>query len=243
MPSLGLELCVTKPNSILESFDPLSLNPLWWHHTTGSDDNVWPDLAGNVELAAGVAAPAIVPNVLNGHQGRQFTGTESLSGSISLTGTQYGFFCVCTLSASSATYARIVTVGNSSDDDFDDPAFACSPIRSVNTEAISIFRNSAEVSTKAITYDEPFISLVWFDGTNATLYINGAPGTPAGSSGSFNAIELSLGIGFGPSGGATSFLSGYIFSDMCLEAPTKPQLNAVGAYLASVFALSWTPIV
>ena len=99
-------------NSYRVIFNPLTLSPALWLADTGSDSSVWSDLSGNgrdvVQATAGYR-PSIVPSSMNGHQVRNFDGTNDfLASTLATYGTYNTLFVVFRPTSFSASYASII---------------------------------------------------------------------------------------------------------------------------------------
>ncbi len=113
----------------------------------------------------------------------RFNGTNRLTGTVTIGTTKAWAFMVCSVGATTNVNGRILTVGKIGVNDFNDVAYFFID-RSGALESIDAFRNFA-ISNAAIVYDQPFIVIVRYDGTNGFISVDGGSETSAASSGTF----------------------------------------------------------
>lgn len=157
----------------------------------------WSDASGNgttVTTSPGMTSPGIGSS-LNGHATVSFNGTNtSLTGPISISGNTFSVFAVATLSSFSGTlYKRLISFQDAPSDDYNNPASAVPFLEQAGSSSIQAIRNGSFLSGFTVTAGVPFLGTSIFDGTDATLYLNGVAGTSDPSSGSFSISKVWIG--------------------------------------------------
>ena len=113
------------------------------------------------------APPPLVSSAINGLSALSFTGTEKLTGSISITGTTLSIFSVFTLNSSSGAAGRLISLAASGTIDYANNAYTALQ-RRVSPQ-LGIYRNGTEISSP-ITYSTNTLHTAYYDGTN--IFIN-----------------------------------------------------------------------
>jgi hypothetical protein len=113
-------------------------------------------------------------------------------GTFRLTGTVSTAFAVATLNSACGPYGRLVSHGSVALGDTDSAAVGIPFLRSA--QRLASYRNAGHRSFQAIpAYDTPFYGSSVFDGTNSTVYVNGAAGTISAVGGTFDVNVYGVG--------------------------------------------------
>ena len=198
---------------------------------SGTTVNQWNDKSGNKNNTNAVSGtPIYTQNAINGSSAILLNGSSSFTGPAANTGTALSCFFVGTMANTTASAGRAVSVGSS---DSSSLTGAVVIGRNLLTAGIWSYRNNTQLSQASLTYTTPFIACTIFDGTNNTLYFNGAAGTAISATGSFNYTQYSIGIG-----SAMAWV-GYIGEVvMWNRALTTAERTLLEAYFAQKWSLS-----
>jgi streptogramin lyase len=91
-----------------------------------------------------------------------------------------------------STYYRLLSVGSTAANDYNTASYACVILHNPSTTQIGGYRNS-QTNYVSVTTNSNFLIMNQYDGTNATLYLNGTAQTPVSSTGSFNTSSYCIG--------------------------------------------------
>ena len=196
--------------------------------SSGTTVSAWLDKSGNGNN--GTANTGITWNVNgfgNGLPAMTFTSTQWFLGNISITGNQFTAFCVFNMNSASTTYVRVLSLGVSGTNDYDNNAYIC--IVRLGGTVFSNYRNNTYPAIN-IALDTNELTTSWVDGT--TSYISQYGGTPAttGSSGNFGVSSYAIGVSNNTSDSPFyGFISEIIVYNTAL---TLSQRQQVEGYLA-----------
>ena len=196
--------------------------------SSGTTVSAWLDKSGNGNN--GTPNTGITWNVNgfgNGLPAMTFTSTQWFLGNISITGNQFTAFCVFNMNSASTTYSRVLSLGVSGTNDYNNNAYIC--IVRLGGTVFSNYRNNIYPAIN-IALDTNELTTSWVDGT--TSYISQYGGTPAttGSSGNFGVSSYAIGVSNNTSDSPFyGFISEIIVYNTAL---TLSQRQQVEAYLA-----------
>jgi hypothetical protein len=156
-----------------------------------------------------------------------FTGDQWFLGNISITGEQLTAFCIFNMNSASTTFARVLSLGASGQNDYNNNAYI--GILRLGSTVFSNYRNNTYPSIN-IALDTNELTTSWVDGT--TSYISQYGGTPAttGSSGNFGVSAYAIGVS---NNTTDSPFYGYISEIIVYNSSlTTSQRQQVEGYLA-----------
>jgi len=180
------------------------------------------------------APPPLVSSAINGLSALSFTGTEKLTGSISITGTTLSIFSVFTLNSSSGLAGRLISLAASGTIDYANNAYTALQ-RRVSSQ-VGIYRNGTEISSP-ITYSTNTLHTAYYDGTNEYVYTNGGTVYTNASSGTFSISAYMIGANLGYSSDNqpwNGYIGEVIVYNIALSAPQRQQVEG---YLAQKWGL------
>jgi len=181
------------------------------------------------------AAPPLVSSAINGLSALSFTGTEKLTGSISITGNTLSIFSVFTLNSSSGAAGRLISLAASGTIDYANNAYTALQ-RRVSSQ-VGIYRNGTEISSP-ITYSSNTLHTAYYDGTNEYVYTNGGTVYTNASSGNFSISAYMIGANLGYSSDNqpwNGYIGEVIVYNIALSAPQRQQVEG---YLAQKWGLT-----
>jgi hypothetical protein len=181
------------------------------------------------------AAPPLVSSAINGLSALSFTGTEKLTGSISITGNTLSIFSVFTLNSSSGLAGRLISLAASGTIDYANNAYTALQ-RRVSSQ-VGIYRNGTEISSP-ITYSSNTLHTAYYDGTNEYVYTNGGTVYTNASSGNFSISAYMIGANLGYSSDNqpwNGYIGEVIVYNIALSAPQRQQVEG---YLAQKWGLT-----
>ena len=188
-----------------------------WLDKSGNGNNGTPntEITWNVN-GFGTSLPAMT-----------FTNTQWFLGNISITENQFTAFCVFNMNSAASFYARVLSLGVSGENDYNNNAYIC--IVRLGGTVFSNYRDGT-YPTIDIALDTNELTTSWVDGT--TSYISQYGGTPTtiGSSGNFGVTSYAIGVS---NNTADSPFYGYVAEVIVYNtALTLSQRQQVEAYLA-----------
>jgi hypothetical protein len=149
---------------------------------TGSTLTTWTDKSGYGSNATANRGISIVSNAINGCSVLSFTNTQWLSGNINIVGTTLTVFSVFNMNSSSQASARIISLGVSGTDDYNNNAYI--GISRQSSSNMGPYRNGTY--TQSVTpYSTNVIHTTYLDGTNQYVYTSGGTVSSNTSSGNF----------------------------------------------------------
>jgi len=181
------------------------------------------------------AAPPLVSSAINGLSALSFTGTEKLTGSISITGNTLSIFSVFTLNSSSGAAGRLISLGASGTIDYANNAYTALQRRV--SPLVGFYRNGTEISSP-ITYSTNTLHTAYYDGTNEYVYTNGGTVYTNASSGNFSISAYMIGANLGYSSDNqpwNGYIGEVIVYNIALSAPQRQQVEG---YLAQKWGLT-----
>jgi hypothetical protein len=126
-----------------------------------------------------------------GYQALTFTGSEWLTGAVSITGTTYTAFVVASMNTTSAASARLLALSAPNTTD----STSASHITLARTGTSTTVQNkrNATVASTTITYATPTLFTTSADNTNIYISQNGGVSVGTGSSGAFTISSYAIG--------------------------------------------------
>jgi len=201
----------------------------------GASVSTWIDKSPIKSNATYVTAPPpLVSSAINGLSALSFTGTEKLTGSISITGTTLSIFSVFTLNSSSGLAGRLISLAAPGTIDYANNAYTA--VQRRVSPQVGIYRNGTEISSP-ITYSSNTLHTAYYDGTNEYVYTNGGIVYTNASSGNFSISAYMIGANLGYSSDNQPW-NGYIGEVIVYNAAfTLGQRQQVEGYLAQKWGL------
>jgi Concanavalin A-like lectin/glucanases superfamily/Glycine rich protein len=140
--------------------------------------------------------------------------------------------------AASNVYGRMISLAASGNVDYNNLSSALF-IRYNNSQSIYGYRNSAPLSSSAITYSVPFVGTCYFDGSSNYTYANGTVGTAVAATGSFSYSLYNIGRTAGSSLVVDSVFLGNISEVIVYNTLlTTFQRQQVEQYLGSKWGIT-----
>ena len=225
-------------------FSPLQIQPgscqLW---LDGSDTttitgttavSAWTDKSGNGNNTTIFGTPNSTYGTINSVKAMWFNGSSGTYGLFSNTGATVSGFVVGTMNSATATYGRMIALGNNPGND-DSGTLQCPfLLRHIGNQAFSTRRFQTNYTYSSYTYDAPFLASIIYDGTNGNLYVNGSTIVQFGSTGNFGYSNYSVGCGiYSISANTVDTWAGFVGEVILYRsALTTPQRQQVEGYLA-----------
>lgn len=236
-----------KPGS---TFVPTQIQPgscqLW---LDGSDSttitgttavSAWTDKSGNGNNTTIFGTPNSTYGTINSVKAMWFNGSSGTYGLFSNTGATVSGFVVGTMNSATATYGRMIALGNNPGND-DSGTLQCPfLLRHVGNQAFSTRRFQTDRTYSSYTYNAPFLASIIYDGTNGNLYVNGSTIVQFGSTGNFGYSNYSVGCGiYSISANTVDTWTGFVGEVILYRsALTTPQQQQVEGYLAQKWGLT-----
>ena len=225
-------------------FSPLLIQPgscqLW---LDGSDTSTitgttavsaWTDKSGNGNNTTIFGTPNSTYGTINSVKAMWFNGSSGTYGLFSNTGATVSGFVVGTMNSATATYGRMIALGNNPGND-DSGTLQCPfLLRHIGNQAFSTRRFQTNYTYSSYTYDAPFLASIIYDGTNGNLYVNGSTIVQFGSTGNFGYSNYSVGCGiYSISANTVDTWAGFVGEVILYRsALTNTQRQQVEGYLA-----------
>ena len=213
--------------------------------TGTSTVTAWRDKSGNGNNATATGSPALTQNAINGVQAISTAVGTYFLGPVSITGSTLTCFAVATTNVTMPNVRnprrsqRLVSLANGANRDY--AANGVIPLfNQDNTNTISIYKytDGAIIPSNPIQTNIPFLAVTHFDGTTASLWFNGSPGTVPTNPYNTSFIITKYGIGEQANPDNGENWSGF-FGEILLfsTALTTPQRQQVEGYLAAKWGL------
>jgi hypothetical protein len=204
----------------------------------------WRDKSGNGNNATATGSPALTQNAINGVQAISTAIGTYFLGPISMSGPSLTCFAIATTNVTLPNNRtpradqRLVSLANGANRDFDSTGGVIPLFNWDQTSMIGAFNNNlGNVNSNTIVTGTPFMAVSRFDGTTASLWFNGAPGSfpSSPSTNSFTITKYGIGNQANPT---IEFWSGF-FGEIILfnTALTTSQRQQVEGYLAAKWGL------
>ena len=157
--------------------------------------SAWTDKSGNGNNTTIFGTPNSTYGTINNVKAMWFNGSSGTYGLFSNTGATVSGFVVGTMNSATATYGRMIALGNNPGND-DSGTLQCPfLLRHIGNQAFSTRRFQTNYTYSSYTYDAPFLASIIYDGTNGNLYVNGSTIVQFGSTGNFGYSNYSVGCG------------------------------------------------
>ena len=229
----------------ISGFDPRSIGgcQLWLDATdtsslTGSSPvTAWRDKSVSLNSTTSVAGTNVLTqSAINGSPAISLSGSSSLTGSITGSGTTLTVCIVGTQSNGCATNGGLVCLGRSGQLDYADAGSVA--ITQISSGNMVSTRNSVNSQTTNTGLATPFIYIVIYDGTYVNTYYNGRLQTTANISISGTFAYTNYVIGNRAGSTTNVFWTGFIGEVLVYQSSlTTSQRQAVEGYLAYKWGL------
>jgi hypothetical protein len=157
----------------------------------------WRDKSGNSNTATAQGTPTL-SNAINGLQSVLCGTSNAFAGSISLTLSTLTCFAVAMTTRALPNAGgdqRLVSISTPGNTDWSGANRAIVMFNQGGTSTIASYRNNAALANSTIVSNVPFLAVSQFDGTNALMWLNGAPGTRASAASGGTFASTLYGIG------------------------------------------------
>ena len=202
--------------------------------------SAWTDKSGNGNNTTIFGTPNSTYGTINNVKAMWFNGSSGTYGLFSNTGATVSGFVVGTMNSATATYGRMIALGNNPGND-DSGTLQCPfLLRHIGNQAFSTRRFQTNYTYSSYTYDAPFLASIIYDGTNGNLYVNGSTIVQFGSTGNFGYSNYSVGCGiYSISANTIDTWTGFVGEVILYRnALTNAQRQQVEAYLAYKWKLN-----
>jgi hypothetical protein len=222
-------LDITSCSLWLDALDGSTFTPT--NPTNGTTITEWRDKSpSSAHASVGSGTLQYRTNIFDGRPCVSFDGSSYLVGNASNTGTVVTGFVVASMNNTSSNDARIVSLSQAGQSDFNSAARSSFIIRNGTAATIRSFRNGATLGSINIINATLFIATSIYNGTNHTIYSNGTAGTTVASTGNFG--YTLYGIGRDP-GLTSGFLNGTVLEVIIYNAALSiAEIQEVEGYLA-----------
>ena len=196
--------------------------------------SAWTDKSGNGNNTTIFGTPNSTYGTINSVKAMWFNGSSGTYGLFSNTGATVSGFVVGTMNSATATYGRMIALGNNPGND-DSGTLQCPfLLRHIGNQAFSTRRFQTNYTYSSYTYDAPFLASIIYDGTNGNLYVNGSTIVQFGSTGNFGYSNYSVGCGiYSISANTVDTWTGFVGEVILYRsALTSIQQQQVEGYLA-----------
>ncbi len=203
---------------------------------SGTNVLTWKDKSGRGYDASAVGTTPYVANKLNGYGGVLLTPAGGwMIGSSPLEGSNFSGFVVTDMSSNVGSSGRLFSLGTVGTGDGTSLLRTALLMRNSNAQGIRTLRNAVQLSSIAVSLNQPFIASSVFTGTSNIIYRSGNGATAQASSGLFQFSNY----GLGKDPGTTSFrYSGHIYEVLLYQDALSTQTRqAVEGYLASKWGI------
>jgi hypothetical protein len=204
----------------------------------------WNDKSGNGNNGIATGSPALTQTGINGRQAVTAAVGTCFLGPISMSGPSLTCFAIATTNVTLPNIRnpradqRLVSLANGANRDFDSTGGVIPLFNWDNTSMIGAFNNNlGNVNSNTIVTGTPFMAVSRFDGTTASLWFNGAPGSfpSSPSTNSFTITKYGIGNQANPT---VEFWSGFIGEIILFNtALTASERQQVEGYLAAKWGL------
>lgn len=174
----------------LDASDPSSIT------LNGSNVAQWNDKSGNnrhASQATASAQPTYLENGINDMPSLRLQNPRFLRGSFSLISSSATAFAVTTMNAESEPWARLLSVGQWGEPDFESVASSSFLIRQDIANHMVTYRFGTPLSGMAVSLSTPLIVSSRFTGTQNILNVNGTDSSQVTFSGNFATLDYVLG--------------------------------------------------
>ncbi|NBY40133.1 MAG: hypothetical protein EBQ66_04350, partial [Flavobacteriia bacterium] len=198
--------------------------------SNGSTITTWYDKSGANRNA--VASTGITYNIsgLNSKPALTFANTQSLFGSVPITGNTMTIFAICALSSSSQLAGRIISLASPNTDDWSNNSYM--NFGRDTQKSILPTRNNivTYLQTAPPNYSTPYLFECWYDGSYqyATAQLGASTAiTSSATSGNFNISAFSIGTDIKSqyNGWFGGFMSEIIVYNTCLTTDQRQQVE------------------
>ena len=196
--------------------------------------SAWTDKSGNGNNTTIFGTPNSTYGTINNVKAMWFNGSSGTYGLFSNTGATVSGFVVGTMNSATATYGRMIALGNNPGND-DSGTLQCPfLLRHIGNQAFSTRRFQTNYTYSSYTYDAPFLASIIYDGTNGNLYVNGSTIVQFGSTGNFGYSNYSVGCGiYSISANTVDTWAGFVGEVILYRsALTNTQRQQVEGYLS-----------
>jgi hypothetical protein len=220
-------------------FTPKSLGPALWLDAADSSTltivsgnvTAWVNKSGIISYnATGTGTPTV--STQSGNQYVYLNGTNAgFTGSISITGTQVTSFAVVLIPNNPLITNRIISLGVTSTDDYNNRLYVASLFTYNNSSNITTYRANAFDVKINLASNTPRIAASIYDGAKGYVYVDGSGSDGFASTGTFGISAYGIGRNVYPASG--EFFTGYIGEVLIYTtALTQVQRQQVEGYLA-----------
>jgi len=236
--SLIIDKTTYKPTSIpgcvlwFDADDPFNtgITP-----TNGTSITTWYDKSGGNRNATASGTITYNRTGLNNKAAMTFTGTQLLTGSVSITGTTLTILAIVNMNTSSQLSARIIAFSTGSGvNDYTSSSFMTFARQSGN--GLRGYRNGVQVANEPPTGSVPYLFETWYDGTknyNTVQIGNSTTIATVDSSGNFGISYFAIGSNTNTSdlpGFLTGFISEILVYNTALSTSQRQEVEAYLSY-------------
>jgi hypothetical protein len=207
--------------------------------TGTSTVTAWADKSGNGNNGTATGSPTLAQNSINGRQAVTAAVGTYFLGPLAISGPSLTCFAIATTNVtlpnirSPRADQRLVSLANGANRDYDGTGGVIPLFNWDNTSMIGAYNNNlGNVNSNTIVTGTPFMAVSRFDGTTASLWFNGAPGSfpSSPSTNSFTITKYGIGNQANPT---IEYWSGFIGEIILFStALTTSQRQQVEGYLA-----------
>ena len=215
--------------------------------SSGTTISTWKDKSGNANNATATGSPALAQKGINGRQAVTAAVGTCFLGNVSMSGPNLTCFAVATTDVTLPNIRtpradqRLVSLANGTNRDYDSTGGVIPLFNWDSTSIIGAYDNNlGNVNSNTIVTGTPFMAASRFDGTTASLWFNGAPGSFPSSADNHSFSITKYGIG-NQANPTIEYWSGFIGEIILFStALTISQRQQVEGYLAWKWGLQGT---
>jgi hypothetical protein len=204
----------------------------------------WSDKSGNGNNATATGSPTLAQSGINGIQAVTAAVGTCFTGALSFSGTSLTCFAVATTDVtlpnirSPRADQRLVSLANGGNVDYNSSGGVIVLFNQDSTSNIATFDNTlGNLASNPIVRNTPFMAVTQYNGTTASMWFNGSPGSLASSASTtiFNVTKYGIGNQANPT---IEYWSGFIGEILFFNvALTTSQRQQVEGYLAQKWNL------
>jgi hypothetical protein len=230
------------------AFSPLDISGcvLWLEadtlvgYSNGDPVGLWEDASGvsGDASSSGSARPAYIASGYGGMPGLNFTTAANLSGTMTVTGSVMTVVLVGEVSSAGHPESRMFSVAATGGNDITSNDGAIFGGRFYGS-TLYARRNNNNLASVSASYITPYVISTRFNGSTCEMFLNGAAGSSASSSGAFTIGKYAVGANAGNL--VDGWMAGKIYAVLAYdESLSNTDREAIEDYLGDKYGITIT---